>query len=686
MRLQHLLAAACALLFFVSKSASQTSFRDPATLKWGFRDEDWNFIIPPIYDEMQPNFDTIIAVKKDGMTGALDDRGNIRIPLVFHEIMPNLSPFRTQFGFAAATKDRNARNTWGMIDGRGREVLPAKFEYVRAVSPTLLVGRVDGDSILQFYDQRGAFRFSMPGRRVEPNDVDDASGAPTSFLVLGIRPRVLRGVKMDGSWVYPPAPEEGIWTDGKLSILRRASGVGLVNQQGDVLIPFEFSRIRLGLPGHFIAEKLDGSTYQRGVFDAMGKVIIPLSRQGIHPLDGTYLVGNDEGEGIFSREGRAILPAKYEFGRAYIPSDYGKIPNSHPERYFEVRDKGPRQHGIYRKDGTEITPIKYFDVRYYSEEHPILAALPLMPGENFERQFALDFRGQPLLPTGYFSLDFTADPRVLLGSKTVLGARGFISLDAPEQAEFVYEWLVRMPNGYFRGKKGDRHALFSPSAKLLREDAFTGMGDPSKEDFETFRATKGTSGRLVAVASRRDWSFPKFIGINERGEIFLLDRNTLPPPPSPPIAKAEPHESDEAPPQIMEEVAVKASAPVLEAMESVPLPPAPVASSDKVWQPMEVEKQPEFPGGKDALGQFLGKNMSYPLLARENGIQGMVVVKFIIEPDGALSNAALVRDIGGGCGKEALRLVQAMPRWSPGMKNGVAMRVQWTQPMKFSLH
>lgn len=98
-----------------------------------------------------------------------------------------------------------------------------------------------------------------------------------------------------------------------------------------------------------------------------------------------------------------------------------------------------------------------------------------------------------------------------------------------------------------------------------------------------------------------------------------------------------------------------------------------------------VENDPEFPGGMDALREFIQKNLQYPQLARENGIEGKVYVTFVVEPDGSITNIKVLRDIGGGCGAEAVRIVKLMPKWNPGTQRGKPVRVQFNLPIEFKL-
>ena len=98
-----------------------------------------------------------------------------------------------------------------------------------------------------------------------------------------------------------------------------------------------------------------------------------------------------------------------------------------------------------------------------------------------------------------------------------------------------------------------------------------------------------------------------------------------------------------------------------------------------------VENEPEFPGGMDSLMAFLARNIVYPKTAKENGIQGKVFLTFCVEKDGSISNIKVLRDIGGGCGAEAVRVVKMMPKWTPGKQRGKAVRVQYNLPIQFIL-
>ena len=98
-----------------------------------------------------------------------------------------------------------------------------------------------------------------------------------------------------------------------------------------------------------------------------------------------------------------------------------------------------------------------------------------------------------------------------------------------------------------------------------------------------------------------------------------------------------------------------------------------------------VEQMPTFPNGESAMMKYLRDNIKYPNIARENGISGRVIVQFVVSKDGEIKNAKVVRGIGGGCNEEALRVVNAMPRWVPGKHNGRTVPVTFTLPILFEL-
>jgi protein TonB len=127
----------------------------------------------------------------------------------------------------------------------------------------------------------------------------------------------------------------------------------------------------------------------------------------------------------------------------------------------------------------------------------------------------------------------------------------------------------------------------------------------------------------------------------------------------------------------------EAAGEVLKAKEVIAAPEPPKEEETKVFD--VVEQMPSFPGGPSALFEFLSKNIKYPAVAEENGVQGRVIVTFVVERDGSITDVRVVKSVDPSLDKEAQRVVKSMPRWIPGKQNGSAVRVKYTVPVTFKL-
>ncbi len=98
-----------------------------------------------------------------------------------------------------------------------------------------------------------------------------------------------------------------------------------------------------------------------------------------------------------------------------------------------------------------------------------------------------------------------------------------------------------------------------------------------------------------------------------------------------------------------------------------------------------VEQMPQFPGGTAAMMKYINKEIKYPVLAMENGIEGRVILRFVVLPTGEIGNVEVLRSVDASCDKEAIRVVRSMPKWIPGKQNGNAVSVYFTLPISFTL-
>ncbi len=187
-----------------------------------------------------------------------------------------------------------------------------------------------------------------------------------------------------------------------------------------------------------------------------------------------------------------------------------------------------------------------------------------------------------------------------------------------------------------------------------------------------------------------------------------IDPNKPPPPPPPKIEpppikdqikfvppkvkKDEEVKDEEPPPPTIEEIKDKDIATETKKGEeggvdqSLVEAPPPVVEEKKEEEVFKyVEQMPEFPDGQAAMYKYIKDHLKYPAIARENDIQGTVVVQFIVTKEGDITKVVIARGIGGGCDEEAARVVKSMPNWKPGKHNGRAVPVNFTLPIKFKL-
>ncbi len=127
-----------------------------------------------------------------------------------------------------------------------------------------------------------------------------------------------------------------------------------------------------------------------------------------------------------------------------------------------------------------------------------------------------------------------------------------------------------------------------------------------------------------------------------------------------------------------------ANGEVLKAKEVIAQPEPPKhVEENKVFE--AVEQMPSFPGGDAALMRYLSDNINYPAVAAENGVQGRVVLSFIVERDGHITDVNILRSVDPSLDREAIRVVKSMPRWIPGKQNGQSVRVKYKLPVTFRL-
>ncbi|MCX7861784.1 MAG: energy transducer TonB [Bacteroidales bacterium] len=156
-----------------------------------------------------------------------------------------------------------------------------------------------------------------------------------------------------------------------------------------------------------------------------------------------------------------------------------------------------------------------------------------------------------------------------------------------------------------------------------------------------------------------------------------------PPPPPPPVTDVlEIVENNQ---ELTNEVKIESTEADANTQIQAPVEVQQEEETEEVINFYVIEEKPEFPGGDAAMFQWISKNIKYPEIAKENGIQGKVYVQFVIGKDGKVSDVQVVRGVDPSLDKEAIRVIQSMPPWKPGKQRGKPVKVSFQLPINFKL-
>ena len=221
-----------------------------------------------------------------------------------------------------------------------------------------------------------------------------------------------------------------------------------------------------------------------------------------------------------------------------------------------------------------------------------------------------------------------------------------------------------------------------------------------KADLERGKSLSILMGFVVGLAVLFvgfEWSDREITIVQDQGVADIIaeeeveitrPEDTPPPPPPPPApAVAEVLTVVEDDVKLDDVEIVSSEDDAASAQVEAYTPPAVVEEEEESSQQIftVVETMPEFPGGQGALLQYLAKSIKYPVIAQENGIQGRVSCSFVVNKDGSIVDAEVIRGVDPSLDKEALRVINSMPKWSPGKQRGKAVRVKYTVPVTFRL-
>jgi TonB family protein len=427
----------------------------------------------------------------------------------------------------------------------------------------------------------------------------------------------------------------GLWLNDSTRFFQAEGRQWIITKKGDSLLWGNYDKclpqIRFADKRYFFSVAKNGKA---GLLDFQKNVVVPLEFDRVEyqgGYDNFVHVWQPDGRcGIWNLQGREVLAPRFY---AVTKKERG---------FFKVQDFETKKAGIVDSLGNIRLPLEYegCDVQmspgnYFNASKGMGSALFDPSGKQLTEFAYLNFSCSPYSPELVFAQKTGRKYDVLDKNGTVLpipAVDGFKFFTHGIQVQRDNSYAFWLPDGRrvtdFNYQEVDR---FFSENKARQVEKELGIVAPLAVIGKAVR-----NGKQVFIT-------------NEGKEIPLVEAGSS----TTPTAKQE---------------------------------PALTENKDSKTALTHVDKEPEFPGGQAAFNKFVADNLKYPTIASENGVEGTVVLNFVVEEDGRITNIEIRRDIGNGCGTEAMRLVRAMPKWVPGQHNGRPVRVMYTLPVLFKLN
>ncbi len=556
--------------------------------------------------------------------------------------------------YIAYKKDENRPRAW-LVNTAGKKLLPFEFDYIDIVERCSLLSLFK-DTLIGFADRSGNIIVPL----IYDNSIYDGEGP-----IFATRGHIV--VRKDGKY-------------------------GVIDTTGRVVVPLKYSGDYMFLDykvPFFYLDKYSDGQYTEYFIRYNGDTVI-IAEDVYYLSDGIIRVRKDNLYGLYDTTGREIVKCQYDVfnsipnnglysvrkdghwklidlkGKEHFTTALSKIDDSCFVRYstsgliFHYSNSNSMCGAIDTNGRTVIAPDSNYTYVFYDDNERIV-----MTDEEDYNAYVFDIKGNLLDSYSYIN-DFCCEEplsKYITVKKNGLyglvdscwnlvmpfkfknelsavdnnhfltdlgdGIKGLVDLNGKILFKAPFDWVFSLGNGIYSGNSYDSR---DRKNKIVGFADIYGNTTLTKEEYATMQR----------------WNKQR----EEKERIAAEKRK----------AQAENKSTNQ---QINKSTTITFD------------------GEEEVF--VVVEEPPHFPGGDSALYMYLCMNLSYPDAARENKIEGMVVVLFVVEKDGSVSNVRVLRDIGGGCGEAAVEVVKNMPRWEPGRQAGKAIRTQFSLPLKFEL-
>jgi TonB family protein len=484
---------------------------------------------------------------------------------------------------------------------------------------------------------------------------------------------------------------------------------GVLNKNGDTIVPFAYQEIKK-VPGlgfksagkhRFFGGFLVAKNRRWGLIDSTGHVLVPIEFEYAQWFNDSTAFFSRTGQQLgIDHRGQIVFEADYEkcelafnhfrqckhlkavkdgkmglidFQKnVIVPFEFERVDVDGYSNFVRVR-LPDRRRGLWNLQGREVLPPRFRNLSM--AEHGLFKA------QDFESNNIgmIDSTGRERLPLEYSGCDVVARGPFLKAKKSD-GLSALFDLDGRRLTDFMFlnfEWFAAAPSFVFARQRDRKFAILNERGQPLSTESFDDFSVHANAFIvrnDDLRAFLLRNGQRVTP-----FKYPYASGMTSEKQARQLEKELGIKPPAYLIGSASIGKKQVFIDSEGREIPLPENGLGGDEIKEAPAPPD--YSEDIILN--VVETNPEFPGGQDSLFAFISRNLQYPSEARANGIEGRVFIQFIVEKDGSLSDIKVLRDIGGGCGAEALRIIKIMPKWIPGQSAGKNQRMRFTLPLRF---
>ena len=510
---------------------------------------------------------------------------------------------------------------WGLMDSLGIWLMPTEYESILVVD----------DERRWVETEEGLYDVNKKKLLLE--GVENVSKVGYN-LYRAQKDRKYGLIDTLGRWVVEPKYD---WinneSEGFMSFLRNVHTVAQDTVSG------------VGYNGHRIT-----TYYYRnyGYMDTMGREVIPAQFDGASYFENGYAEVKISGKwGYIDKTGKVVVPCKYDDGRAFQKNGNAWVMTESGEKKI---------YHLIDGQGKILSTVEDKEVVFFEKNTVVW----FIDGGKW---LVTDYEGKALATYDDVELDegdYYSDEDMIAvrqGRKWGLADKDY---------RLIIPCKYRRAEGYSNGR-GAIVTLKDGSTRYIDRRGRTIF---KLDGLESVKKVREDLYMVLIRSMDREEDYYKWGLVDGKGR-STFSKEELESARKAYLESLESFERREYPENVVEEEKAE--------------PESATESSDDDEVFVFVEEDPVFPGGMDSLYAFLGANIHYPAAAKKDSIEGLVFVQFVVEKDGSIYNIRVLRDIGGGCGEEVVRVIKMMPKWQPAKQRGTPVRCQFNLPVKFSL-